>query len=81
MNITDFYTIMEAAQAMRKTTTWVRALCKRDELPGVVKKGKIWFIPKSSVIDYINQGRRPGNPQFSARKNMILERCEDFNLN
>ena len=42
-------TIQEAASLWQITTTQVTRYCRQKRIPGAIKQGRIWMIPKDSV--------------------------------
>ena len=48
----EILTSKEAAEILGMAQGYVAELCASGKLPGAVKKGKTWLIPKSSVLAY-----------------------------
>lgn len=47
MNITDYLTLSQAAEALGYASTgYLRQRCLNGEIPGVQKMGRNWLIPR-----------------------------------
>lgn len=47
--INDYIAIAEYAKAIGKSVVTVRQKCERGTLPGAVKIGKNWIVPKDTL--------------------------------
>ena len=54
----ELLTVTEVAETLRLSPQTVRALIKRDELPGV-RVGNLYRIPKAAVARLVNAERDP----------------------
>ena len=60
----DFESVESAAMALGLSVSSVCEYCRTGRLPGALKYGKKWVIPKKSV-DYYKANRRPvGRPSI-----------------
>ena len=48
MNLENMIPIAEYARRIGKATTTVADKCRRGNLPGAVKIGRDWFVPKDA---------------------------------
>ena len=44
----DYMTLKEASEKWGVTTRWINYLCTAGRIPGAVKMGSVWLIPKGS---------------------------------
>ena len=44
----DYMTLKEASEKWGVTTRWINYLCTAGRIPGAVKMGTVWLIPKGS---------------------------------
>lgn len=44
----DYMTLKEASEKWGVTTRWINYLCTAGCIPGAVKMGTVWLIPKGS---------------------------------
>lgn len=42
----DYMTLKEASEKWGVTTRWINYLCTAGRIPGAVKMGTVWLIPK-----------------------------------
>jgi excisionase family DNA binding protein len=42
-------TTTEAARVLRCSAANVRKMCRRGRLPGAVRVGRDWFVPRSAI--------------------------------
>ena len=63
MNLEDLIPIAEYARKLGKATITVADKCRRGSLPGAVKLGRDWFVPKDAEYpDYrVKDGKYIGN--------------------
>lgn len=66
MNLEDMVPIAEYAQRIGKATITVADKCRRGALPGAVKIGRDWFVPKDA--EYPDYRVRSGNYIGSRKK-------------
>ena len=52
MDIEEYAGINEAAQILGVSKNQIKVLCRSGKLPGAVKHGGIWMIPRQSLHDY-----------------------------
>jgi len=45
----DCMTVKDAAEKWGVTPRWVQMLCAQDKIPGAVRFGVTWAIPKNAV--------------------------------
>ena len=64
MDISEYIPSVEAAQRMGKAHSYIRDLCRQGKLPGAVKAGRNWLIPRASVEGYVPLPR--GRPKANA---------------
>ena len=55
----NLITVTEAARLSRLTSSFIRRLLRRGEIPGV-KRGKTWLTTEAALRDYLKRDRRPG---------------------
>lgn len=70
-SIEDFITASEAAKLSGYSNDYIARLCREGILAGVQMKGKMWLIPKQSVVDY-----KPGLRGFAATQAKRREEAE-----
>ena len=66
MNLEDMIPIAEYAKKIGKATITVADKCRRGALPGAVKLGRDWFVPKDA--EYPDYRIRSGNFVGQKRK-------------
>lgn len=66
--IEDFMTSKEAAEYLKRSDSMMRNLCRKGKLPGAVKAGNTWLIPKASIVGYM-----PGPKGFAAMWQRLQE--------
>lgn len=59
MNLTDMIPIAEYAAKIGKATITVADKCRRGNLPGAIKIGRDWFVPKDA--EYPDYRVKSGN--------------------
>lgn len=60
MNPVEYLTAAEVAAMLGKTTRMITHLCVRGRLPGAVKTGPMWLIPRGAALAY---RAKPGRPK------------------
>ena len=55
----DYMTLKEASEKWGVTPRWINYYCSAGRIPGAVKMGTVWLIPKSAQKP--KDGRRKGN--------------------
>jgi excisionase family DNA binding protein len=60
----DYMTSKEAARKLGCKERYIRKLCSDGRIPGAVKMGGSWFVPKSSTIKV----QRRDNPDWYAAR-------------
>ena len=60
MDITQYVTARDASEMLECTSHQIRFLCNQGKLPGAIKKGYSWLIPRESVENY-----KPGKKGFA----------------
>lgn len=68
MDLENYITLTEAARVKNATgdtlcTERLGVLCRTGKLPGAKRKGRIWFVPRQSVENYV-----PGPRGYAAMK-------------
>ena len=48
----DYMTLKEAGEKWGVTPRWINYYCSAGRIPGAVKMGTVWLIPKSADTDY-----------------------------
>ena len=66
MDVKDYLSSTEAAEAMQKHRSQVQALCRQGKLEGAIKRGRDWLIPRASAENYT-----PGPRGFAAHPENI----------
>ena len=66
MNLEDLIQIAEYARKIGKATITVADKCRRGSLPGAVKLGRDWFVPKDA--EYPDLRIKSGNYVGSRKK-------------
>lgn len=54
----DYMTLKEASEKWGVTTRWINYLCTAGRIPGAVKMGTVWLIPKGTVQERFLFSRR-----------------------
>ena len=49
----------DAAKAMGITVRRIQQMCKRGEIPGASKEGRVWLIPESAILPYSDEKKKP----------------------
>lgn len=44
----DYMTVKQAAEKWERSVRWVQVLCQTDGVPGAVRPGRDWLIPKDA---------------------------------
>jgi len=65
--------VREAAVALHSTTKWVYDLLYAGRLPGAVKSGRIWRIPREAIRE---RTARAKGPRRGGRRGRALDRLE-----
>lgn len=62
MNILDYLPLSQAAQALGYTnSTSLQQYCRNGRIPGAIKQGKLWLIPRIWVENELK------NPSLAAQ--------------
>ena len=55
MDITEYLTLSQAAEALGySNSSYLRLKCNQGSIPGIIKKGRNWLIPRQWVLDGMN---------------------------
>ena len=57
--VQGYMTLKEASEKWGVTLRWINYYCSAGRIPGAVKMGTVWLIPKSAQKP--KDGRRKGN--------------------
>ena len=49
----------DAAKAMGITVRRIQQMCKRGEIPGASKEGRVWLIPENAILPYSDEKKKP----------------------
>ena len=60
----NLLTTAEAGELLGRSAVALRQACERDRIPGAVKKGGVWLIPRSAAVAYGKNAKR-GRPRVS----------------
>ena len=60
MDLTEYLQSEKAAEILNLSVSMISRLCTNDKLPGAVKIGNTWLIPRESVKNY-----KPGKKGFA----------------
>ena len=63
----NYVTADEAAKLMNLKESMIRTLCRSGRLPGAVKMGVSWVIPRESALSYQPERRGP-KPKTARRE-------------
>ena len=55
----DYMTLKEASEKWGVTTRWINYLCTAGRIPGAVKMGTVWLIPKGSEKPADRRRKKP----------------------
>ena len=55
----EYITVAEASRISRLSTGHLARLLRRGEIRGI-KPARDWLIPRSALMAYLSQGRKPG---------------------
>ena len=61
----EYISCAEAASAMGITVRRVQQMCKQGKLPGAVKEGHAWLIPKDAVSEEVYEKKNPTHQALS----------------
>jgi len=59
--MTDYISVREAAEKWEISERRIQKLCEETRIDGVVRFGRSWAIPKSSLKPSDNRVKRKGN--------------------
>ena len=66
-----YVSVRDAAYQLGWTAEWVRRLCRENKLRGVLKLGRQWRIPRSTIEELLRQEQPPVSA--SVREQILAE--------
>lgn len=69
LDIEDLLTSQEAGKVLGLTPRQITGLCNSRELPGAIKRGNVWLIPKISVEIYWKTKQRKKSQDRGVKRN------------
>jgi excisionase family DNA binding protein len=70
----DFLTIQEAAEFLKLSVPTLYSKVSKQELPGVMKRGKRLYFSKVELIEYLKQGRSKTRSEIAEEAEAYLQR-------
>ena len=58
--VLDWIDTNKAAELLGMSAQWVRELIQRNKFPNVTQVGRVYFIPKSDIDNYLRQRNQKG---------------------
>ena len=55
----NYLSCADAAKTMGITVRRIQQMCKRGEISGASKKGRVWMIPENAVLPDFEEKKKP----------------------
>ena len=55
----NYLSCADAAKTMGITVRRIQQMCKRGEISGASKKGRVWMIPENAVLPDLEEKKKP----------------------